>query len=431
MVSKKDNNDVDIRNPWDRLTEPFFIGFFILVVIACAVGLAIGVWMTPWGRLVEACMACAGIAIVIVIAGLMLTWFEYWLVRSKRWAQRPAILFAAGEEEKAEEAFREALQQADRFAAGDRRRAVMYYTLAHYAANQGRRDEAEDLFQKSIEILGKIRGKEPGAYFTLNEYAHFLTTGKRYEHAQSILETALDMATPIAHKVVGGAAAQFEKIDFLTIDFLTHDNLASLLLAIKEPDLASWYLQYMEAALASMWKNERDKYQGRALVTKCLLLLQGGQHVEARSLIEKAEGVASPLLDYVQTKVALAFQEWEAADEHSGKHLAQARKSGPLHRPELLDSILDAAECKLALDDQEEAMNLLAEARSIVVDFALPTDAQWVKSLETWLQRAKDLGRNEVAQSLAAELAQAAAKPCQAITILEKFRVHKQGADEQ
>ncbi len=72
----------------------------------------------------------------------------------------------------------------------------------------------------------------------------------------------------------------------------------------------------------------------------------------------------------------------------------------------------------------DEAFVAFQEARSIVADFALPPDDAWRNALTTWLQRAKDLGRTELVAPLESELAQASGAPNQAITILEKLRIH-------
>jgi hypothetical protein len=72
----------------------------------------------------------------------------------------------------------------------------------------------------------------------------------------------------------------------------------------------------------------------------------------------------------------------------------------------------------------EAAFASLQEARSIVADFALPPDAAWRKTLETWLQRARELGKADVVASLEADLQAMPAAVEQRITILEKFRIH-------
>ena len=427
MARAKKRDDIDIRDPWDRLLEPYFIAFFLLVVLGMLGGLIFAIWITPWGRLCEVTGIGCLVTVGIVIFGTSLASLDwlltYFKVRHKRMAEKPAALFAAGEEDEAKAAYRLALEQANRFASGDCRRGVMFYTLARYAANQGRRDEAEDLFAKSIRTLTEIRKDEPGAYFTaLNGYAQFLIHGRRYDDSQPILESILDLAIPTARKV-GSRPAQYEKMDLWQIEFLAHQSLAYLFLALNEPDLVFLHLLPMENVLPTLWQDQRDRCQGPVLVTKCLWLLLKGQPKKARAAIEAVTDRKTPFLEYAQTKLALAFGEFEDAAEHSRNHLAWARTLGPLHRPEVVDSLLDAAECKFEMGEKIEGLKRFREACEIVVDFALPTDAAWVMSVGIWLQRARDLGKEEMAVAFEAELGRASALPVQAITIFEKFRI--------
>jgi hypothetical protein len=105
------------------------------------------------------------------------------------------------------------------------------------------------------------------------------------------------------------------------------------------------------------------------------------------------------------------------------KRIAHYDRIGTSNRPLLLDTRIDLAEALFGQAKHDEAFASFAEARSIVADFALPADHAWRKALATWLQRAKDLGRTELAAALEKELAQVSATPMQAITILEKFRI--------
>jgi hypothetical protein len=87
------------------------------------------------------------------------------------------------------------------------------------------------------------------------------------------------------------------------------------------------------------------------------------------------------------------------------------------------------AEALFGQSKLDDAFAALQEARSIVADFALPGDAAWRKTLETWLQRARELGKAEVAASLDAELQKMPAAAEQRVTILEKFRIRPRIAE--
>ena len=66
----------------------------------------------------------------------------------------------------------------------------------------------------------------------------------------------------------------------------------------------------------------------------------------------------------------------------------------------------------------------MREARSLVADFALPLDAAWQKTLQSWLQRARPLGWVEVITSLETDIQKIPSSSNQSITILEQFRIH-------
>ena len=104
------------------------------------------------------------------------------------------------------------------------------------------------------------------------------------------------------------------------------------------------------------------------------------------------------------------------------------QKLGTTHRPEILHPTLDLAEAYYGQAKHEAAFETLREARSIVADFALPPDAAWRKTLETWLQRARDLGKADEVASLETDLQEMAGMSFHGITILEKFRIHPQAA---
>ena len=114
------------------------------------------------------------------------------------------------------------------------------------------------------------------------------------------------------------------------------------------------------------------------------------------------------------------------AEQSLRKYRKLTSALGTLHRPGLVDSTLDFAESLFGQAKHDDAFASLHEARSIVADFALPSDAAWRKTLETWLQRARELGKADLVASLEADLQAMPAAAEQRITILKKFRIHPQ-----
>ena len=122
--------------------------------------------------------------------------------------------------------------------------------------------------------------------------------------------------------------------------------------------------------------------------------------------------------------ISLSRAESDHAERLLRRSLDSKNAVGTLRRPEFFGETLLLAEALFGQGKHGDAFASFEEARSIVADFALPADYAWRKALEIWLKRAKDLGRTELAASLESEIAQASATPVQAITILEKFRIH-------
>jgi hypothetical protein len=126
----------------------------------------------------------------------------------------------------------------------------------------------------------------------------------------------------------------------------------------------------------------------------------------------------------VNARLHLARQEFVQAEELLRKYQAAEKKKGTLHRPDLLKSALDFAESLYGQAKHEKALAAFQEARSTAADFAVPADAEWGATLEIWRKRAEGLSRVELAKALEKEIAQIAAMPSKAITILQKFQVH-------
>lgn len=154
-------------------------------------------------------------------------------------------------------------------------------------------------------------------------------------------------------------------------------------------------------------------------------MFASGNFAEAEEELERSKNREYPTCMRARAKLMLVRQEYNQAEQVLGKYLKQERKKGLRDRPEFLDPKLDLAEAFFGQTKHDDAFASMQEARSIVADFALPPDAAWRKSLETWLQRAREIGKADVAASLDAELQVMPAAVEQRVTILEKFRIRE------
>jgi hypothetical protein len=152
--------------------------------------------------------------------------------------------------------------------------------------------------------------------------------------------------------------------------------------------------------------------------------LQNGNLVQAEKELKQATNPEFPSCLRVNARLHLARQEFVQAEELLRKYQAAEKKKGTLHRPDLLKSALDFAESLYGQAKHEKALAAFQEARSTAADFAVPADAEWGATLEIWRKRAEGLSRVELAKALEKEIAQIAAMPSKAITILQKFQVH-------
>lgn len=370
----------------------------------------------------------------VFLIGYPIVWLSWYLLGIRimyGWlllAQEPSAALARGDKEGAERKFTKALARVQRFPANDQRRGIMLCELARYSEGQGRRTQAATLHHEAIDILVGHADVQPGHYLVaLNNYALFCMNGKDYAAAETTLEKLIDFI-PLAKKL-GNDKALSATHDVLVLDFLFHLNLAQLLIGISEFKEAGLHIQETEAIFSQIQKEKQ------AELSTVMLCLRPAWH-SAMGEFEKAwhdcEGAAdpkSPVLWLVRAKVALSHGQHAEAERFLRDSLKMAQKMGTMHRPELLEININLSEALFGQAKHDDAFASLQEARSIVTDFALPPDAAWKKTLETWLERARELGKAGLAASLDAELQHIPATANQAITILEKFRIHPHAAE--
>jgi tetratricopeptide (TPR) repeat protein len=343
-----------------------------------------------------------------------------------RLALRPAKEIARGDREAAEQAYQKALTRARHFAKDDERRGTMICVLAGFLADQGRRNEAEVLFEECIETLSQQKGwRRLSLFIALNNYSVFLINFKEFGHATQVLENAIDLI-PTLRKVSPATVLMNQGMQVEELELILQLKLVDLFFHFNELSEARFHLEDADSLFLRLASRGKSRYWDLLKAKRCLWRCKNGNYEEA--WIE-CEGIKSPrFLSSIKTKVFLARKDFDLAEQQIRIFLAIEWKARPLHHPNLLEPTLDLTEALFGQGKHEDAFASLQEARSIVADFALPPDAAWRKTLETWLRRARELGKADVAASLEAELQAMPAMANQAITILEKFRLPPQAA---
>jgi len=350
--------------------------------------------------------------------------FLLWLVNRctygwLRLAQRPMKELMKGNGAIADGAYQKALVRARRYRAGDYRGAVMLFELANYQMNRVRRKEAQALFEESLAILEKnVKNGGINYFIAINNYAVILLEGKAYQAAQEILERAVDLIP----------ALKKTKMQCPEMELMLHLNLTFLILKLNNPHEAKPHLEEAEKLFTGLGWLSRRSFRDLFLSYRALWNCALGQYEAAEKDIATASNSEYGNLLWAQAKVRLAQKEFHQAEGILLKDRVYWKKLGTTQRPETLHPTLDLAEAYYGQAKHEAAFETLREARSIVADFALPPDAAWRKTLETWLQRARELGKADEVASLEADLREMAGTAIHAITILEKFRIHPQAA---
>jgi tetratricopeptide (TPR) repeat protein len=422
---RRSNADIDISTSATSQWLNPKVNWIVWIVVF---GYAIGLYVLSRMEWLSAWQAAAAPALVIPA---MLGWFTWILVVRRgiftwlRLARQPALLISRGDAPAAERAYQRALERARRFPAQDHRRGLMLFELAGYAKNQGRYPEAKALFEECVEILGLHQRSAPMDYFvSLNNYAIYFIHLRDHAAAQRILEKVLDL-TLMTKKSSDDVALPFQ---IPGIELLLHLNLVFLFIEMRELAVSQHHLQAADSIIVGLNKRGRARFHDQHVAMRALWKHASGQFADAGSEVEKAHDPDYVTCLRVRAQLHLIRQEFSAAEQLLGKYFDQEKKKGPLHRPELRDQTLDLAECLFGQGKHEPAFLASQEARAIVADFALPLDAGWRKTLEAWLQRARELGKADEIAALDAELQKIPAKATQAVTILEKFRIHPQTA---
>ncbi|MBI1830412.1 MAG: hypothetical protein HYR84_03065 [Planctomycetes bacterium] len=390
------------------------VGLFTLSVV-----FDISIW---WG--------VAGIAALLALAWLIVVvWvstIKYGTWTFMRTAQRPAELMAAGDSAGAEAACAAALERARQFDPDDLRRAMMLLEIAMYVKNQGRYPEMLALYDECVTILEKHVVAEPLIYFlALNNYGICFIHLRDFATAQKILEKALDLTLATrSHEADSLQRTPLERVHLFQL--VLHLNLAFLFMEMRELKEAESHLREADAIVPLLAKNALKGWYDHYVGICALWEFEAGNFAEVEIVLAQADNPDYYVHLRVRARLCLVQQEYAQAEKLTRQFQDLERKKGTLHRPELLKMTLDFAECLFGQGKHEEAWSAFQEARSIVADFGLPTDRVWRSALETWLRRARELGKTEVAALMENELQRAPANVDGQIMILEKLRARRE-----
>jgi tetratricopeptide (TPR) repeat protein len=414
-------NEVDISR-WTLPRVPGgWIGLLLLLIVACSLYLIFLPSTHPnkparpfdWS---VALFSVIPIAVIVLLVWIINRFMWRWL----RLAQRPWQQLQRGNLTAAERAYDKALVYANSYPFNRYRRGVMLRELGIYLLGTGRHTETRALLREAVAILEKHSPQMAFDYFlALNNLAIHYINARDYETAQQALERAIDLS-PLLKK---------SNIKSPDLDLLLRLNLAFLLIKLKLLDDAAARLDEAEKLIGTESRRSRKAIQVHYLSQRCQLNLALGRPDDIEKDLAHTPDLQSAGLLWAKANVHLFRGEFAQAEGVLRTEMESWKKSGTPHRPDALQTSLDLAEALFGQPKHDEAFATLHEARSIVADFALLPDAAWKKSLETWLQRARELGKADIAASLEAELQKMPATVNHGITILEKFRIHPQAAE--
>lgn len=372
--------------------------------------------------------------VLVVLAGIVFlvgAFLWHMVVKRGAWtwmrqACRPGMLMALGKTAEAESAYASALARARRFAAADYRRGLMLCELAWFAKNQGRMQEALELYEESVAILQRNPAATPFEYFAaVNNHAICFIHLKDYLSAQRILEKAIDMTLAV-RKDDRSVLGKLPLPQFQLIQLIMHLNLAFLLMEMRELPEAEAHLREADALAPLLSKRAMACWHDHYLVLCAMWELESGNLTLAEQELAETRNSEYPPVLRMRSRLHQARHEYAQAEQLLRKYQQAERKKGPLHRPEMLRASLDFAECLFGQGKHDEAFASLQEARAIAADFKLPPDDFWRSTLTTWRERARATNRPEIAAAIESEMARVPPPATTTgVTILDKIRVNR------
>lgn len=346
-----------------------------------------------------------------------------------RIARKPLLLKSkGGQAQNAEIAFHNAMARAKTLATNDFRRALMLSELAKYLEVCGKTKEAASLNAESLTLAEANREAEPAAYvWVLNNHALYQLHMRNFPQAQEHFEKALDWIAVARTKAAAGTISLRAMID--EADGAVRSNIVSLLVEMSLPENAREHLPELESQLARLDQIGPSVVRDGTAALLAYWHLKMKDLAKAEALCEQIRASDSFLFVRVRVKIHLERGEYAQAELLLKDMLTRELLVGAVSRLKLFDPMLDFAELRFQQGQLVDAWLNFDMAHQMLKAHGLFRDSNWLEVVRKWLQRARDLGKTDLAASLEAELQQIPATANQAITILEKFRIHPQAPE--
>jgi tetratricopeptide (TPR) repeat protein len=414
--SRRRARDIDIsKSPLQRLMQPKVNWLWLIVFAATLFAVFLLGQLelhAGWLLLILPGAVIGYIAWDLIVRRGVLSW--------RRLSVAPARAWARGDAPGAEQALQKALARARRFGPADRRRGLMFVELAGYLKSQGRYPEAQPLYEDASTNLAHHRRRSPVDYFVaLNNYAIYHIHRRDFAAAQTLLERVFDL-TLVYKKEHEDKVIPFPYHHF---NFTLHLNLVFLFIQMGELAEARYWMAEADALCPTVPRRNQTVYHDHYRAIRAFLLFMLGRFADAASELDQVKNPEYAPCLRVASKLQLVRQEFAQAEETLRRYIDLEAKQGVMHRPELRDYYLDLAESRFGQAKHDEALAAITAARTLVADFALPADTAWRRAMQTWLGRARALGRTEAAAALEAEVQQLALVPEQGITVSPRLQV--------
>ena len=229
---------------------------------------------------------------------------------------------------------------------------MMLVDLAGYVKNQGRSNEAKELYEECVAILAKHQRTHPADYFvSLNNYAIFFMHRRDYDAAQQILERVLDLILPAAK---GREVGLPRRLDGL--EFILHLNVAYLFMLMHQLTEAKHHLHEADTLFQGLPGPRQKAMHDHFVCLRALWNYEAGKFANAWSEVERVENPDYAASLSVRAKLHLVALDYAAAEGLRRKSFDQERKKGTLHRPELLDATRELAESLFGQGKHDEAI---------------------------------------------------------------------------
>jgi hypothetical protein len=200
-------------------------------------------------------------------------------------------------------------------------------------------------------------------------------------------------------------------------------NLAFLFMEMHELNEAELQLREADLIVPMLSKRIMAHWEDHYLAMCALWEFESGSYANAEVEIVRAKNQEYPACLRIRAKLHMVRAEFAQAEALLRRYMDGERTKGTLLRPDLLKQRVELTEAIFGQGKVDDAIATFEEARQIVADFKLPCDRDWQRTVETWIKRARDVGKLELAAALEGDMQNTPAPREQRITILDKLRV--------